>query len=322
MSWRALAVAAALVPVAARAQAPAVPEVCMIYPGTPANYAMRIEAALLAGLRDQRFEVGRDVTVTLRAADFDWARMPALAAECVARQPRVIAAISPTAVLAVHAATRSIPIVVQDLETDPVAAGLVVSLRRPGGNLSGFFFDFPDFGAKWLELVGEALPALQRIGVLWDPQTGTVQIAAVRALAAARGLALVEQQILELATLEQRFQALAEARVQAVLLMSSPVVSQNSKRFADLALAHRLPTITMFPEYAKAGGLMAYGPDIFAMYRPMGDMIGKVLRGAQPADLPIERPARMILVVNLATARALGVGLSPALLGRADEVVE
>ncbi len=306
----------------APARAQVAPEVCLLYPGAPENYEVRIGVALAAGLRDQRFEVGRDVTITVNAASFDWARMPALAADCVARQPRVIAAISPIAVLAAHAATRSIPIVVQDLETDPVAAGLVESLARPGGNLSGFFFDFPDFGAKWLELVGEALPALKRIGVLWDPKTGTVQIAAVRALAASRGLELIEQQVLDLATLEQRFQAFAEARVQAVLILSSPVVGQNSKRFAELALAHRLPTITMFPEYAHAGGLMAYGPDLFAMYRPMGEMIGKVLRGAQPAALPIERPARMILLVNLATARALGVGLPPSLLGRADEVIE
>jgi len=322
VSWRAAVAGAALVATGSAAHAQTPPEICMLYPGSAANYEIRIATPFNAGLRDQRFEIGRDVSLTLRAAGFDWARMPALAGDCVARQPRLIAAISPAAVLAARAATRTIPIVAQDLETDPVAAGLIESLARPGGNLSGFFFDFPDFGAKWLELIGETLPGLQRIGVLWDPQTGAVQIAAVRTLARARGLELVEQQAPDVAGLAARFQAFADARVPAVLMLSSPLIAQNSKHIAELALALRLPTITMFPEYAKAGGLMAYGPDIFAMYRPMGDMVGKVVRGARPADLPIERPSRMSLVVNLATARQLGITLPPALLGRADEVIE
>jgi putative ABC transport system substrate-binding protein len=131
-----------------------------------------------------------------------------------------------------------------------------------------------------------------------------------------------EQELPDLAVLEQRFQAFADRGVQAVLILSSPLVAPNSKRFADLALAHRLPTITMFPEYPPAGGLMAYGPDLLAMYRPWGEMIGKVLHGNKPADLPIERPSRMSLVVNLATARKLGVTVPPALLGRAEDVIE
>jgi putative ABC transport system substrate-binding protein len=158
--------------------------------------------------------------------------------------------------------------------------------------------------------------------VLWDPSTSALQVAAVRALATTRGLDLVEQPMPDMPSLETRFRTHADGGAQAVLVLSSPMVAANAKRFADLALAYRLPAITMFPEFAQAGGLIAYGPDALAMYRPIGATIGKVVHGAKPADMPIDRPSRMSLVVNLATARALGVTVPPALLGRADEVVE
>jgi putative ABC transport system substrate-binding protein len=318
-----LCAAAALASIPARAQsAPAPPpEVCLLYAGPPAALPERVEI-FSAGLGDQRLEVGRDVIVVPQAASFELGRLPALAADCVARKVRAIAAVAPAAVEAARAATRTIPIVALDLETDPVAGGVAESLARPGGNVTGIYFDFPEFSAKQLELMAEALPGLKRIGVLWDPSTGTARVGAGRALAAARGFDLVDQQMTDLPGLEARFQVLADAKVQALLIISSPLVPANRKRFADLALAHRLPAITTFPEFAQAGGLMSYGPDALALYRPLGEIVGKILRGANPAELPIDRPSRMSLIINLATARALGVTLPPALLGRADEVIE
>jgi putative ABC transport system substrate-binding protein len=314
--------AAVLAPLTAGAQtAPSKPpEVCLLYPGPEAALPERTDLVNL-GLADARLEVGRDVVLLAHAATFDQRRMQQAAADCVARDVRVIVAVA-SAVAAARSATRTIPIVALDLETDPIAAGLVESLARPGGNVTGIYFDFPDFSAKQLELLGEAVPGLKRVGVLWDPNTNTAQLPAVRALGAARGLELVEQQMTDGSELPARFQAFAEARAQAVLVLSTPLVLINRKQFADLALARRLPAITMFPEFAEAGGLMAYGPKTTVLYRPIGELAGKIVRGAKPADLPVERPARMSLVINLATAKALGMTVPPQLLGRADDVIE
>lgn len=294
----------------------------MIYPGTEETGRVRVMPGFTDGLRDQQLALERDVALHWQATGFAWERLPALVADCVARKVRAIAAISPRVVAAARAGTATIPIVAQDLETDPVAAGLIESLARPGGNVTGSFFDFPEFSAKWLELIGELVPGIGRIGVLWDPGTGGVQITAVRALAAARGLALVERELPDLTAAEPAFDAFAAARVQAVLMLSSPLIGPNGGVFARAALARRLPTVTMFPEFAEAGGLMAYGPDVVALYRPMGEMVARILKGAKPGELPIERPTRMRLLVNLATARTLGLSVPPALLARADGVIE
>ena len=315
--------AVALIAPEARAQtAGPAPELCVIHPGEPVSSQARIMPRLTAGLREQRIELGRDAVLVWLGASFAWDRLPGLAAECVARRARVIAPISPIGVAAVRAATRTIPIVAHDLETDPVAAGIVASLARPGGNLTGVYFDFPDFGAKWLELVAEALPGARRIGLLWDPATGPSRVAEIRTLAAARGFTLIEQEMPDLASLDARFRAFVGADAQAVLLLSSPLIGANPALFAAAAKTHRLPAITMYSQFAEAGGLMAYGPDLQETFHPLGALIGKVLRGADPATLPIDRPSRMRLLVNLTTAKALGITLSPSLLGRADEVIE
>lgn len=314
--------ALSLVAAGAHAQTAAIPEVCVLHPGDGPAARERLGPNFAAGLRDHRLEAGRDVIVTWHGASYDWARLPALVQACVAANARVIVPISPVVVAAARAATRTIPIVAHDMETDPVEAGLVESLARPGGTLTGIYFDFPEFGAKWLALVTEALPGITRIGLLWDPRTGRARTTEARILATARGLTLVEREMDGLDGLEAQFRGLVEDRVQAVLLLSSPLIGSDPRPFADLALKHRLPAITMFPSFADAGGLMAYGPDLIETYRPLGDLVGKVLRGANPATLPVDRPSRMRLVVNLATAKALGVTLPPAVLARADEVIE
>jgi putative ABC transport system substrate-binding protein len=319
----ALLCAAALGASLAQAQDPpsAVPEVCLLYPGPAAALPPRVDAFRL-GLADQGLVVGRNVGLAPHAAGFEAGGLTQAITDCVARNARVITAVSAAVVAAAHAATRTVAIVALDLETDPVAAGIVESFARPGGNVTGIYFDFPEFRAKWLQLLSEASPGITRIGVLWDPNAGATQLAAVRAIVKARGLQMTEQRILDLPSLDARFKALTDGGAQAVLMLSSPFVGSNPKLFADLAATHGLPAITMFPEFAQAGGLMAYGPDLIGLFRPLGDMVGKVVKGAKPAELPVDRPPRMRLIINLVTAKTLGLTLSPSLLARADEVIE
>lgn len=310
--------AAVVFPAAAQT---AIPEVGFLHPGNSAAGAPRL-AAVNEGLRSRGFVDGKNVSVVSRFADFDSARVDAFAAEFVDRKVSVLMAVGPQAVLAAHKRTTTIPIVAQDLESDPVKSGLVERLSRPGGNVTGMFFDFPDFSTKWLELLRETLPGLSKIGLLWDPRTGTVQLEAVTAAAVDRKLALETLKVSSPAEMDAAFQAAVDARAQAVLALSSPIFGTIPKQVADAALRHRMPTITLFPEYADAGGLMAYGTSLPDLFRQVGEMAGKVLAGAKPADLPVERPSRFELVVNLKTAAALGIAIPQVVQLRADRVVE
>ena len=313
--------AAAAWPLAARAQHANVQKVGFLYPGPLAAAKTRIPP-FLEGLRLAGFRVPEEVEVLSQIADGDPARLSPLAAELIVRKVDAIAAISTGAVQVVRAATAAIPIVAHDLETDPVATGLVASLARPGGNITGFFFDFPEFRTKWLQLLQEAVPQLSSVAALWDPATGPYQLKAIKEAA---GLLKLNLRILEVrspADLDGAVLAAAQSKVDALLILSSPVVGANSKRIADLTLGHRLPAVTLFPDFARAGGLMAYGPNLLDTYRQLGGMVAKVLRGTKPADLPVELPTKFELVINVKTAKALGIEVPPTLLARADEVIE
>jgi ABC-type uncharacterized transport system substrate-binding protein len=164
------------------------------------------------------------------------------------------------------------------------------SAARPGGNITGFFFDFPEFRTKWLQLLQEAIPRLSSVAALWDPATGPYQL---KAIEEAAGVLRLNLQILEVrspADLDPAFLAAAGLNADAVLILSSPIFGANSKVVADLALRHRLPAVTLFPDFARAGGLMAYGPNLLDSYRQLGGMVGKVLHGSKPANLPVELP--------------------------------
>jgi putative ABC transport system substrate-binding protein len=274
----------------------------------------------LEGLRVAGFRVPEEVEIISQVADGDPARLSPLAAELIARKVDAIAAISTGAVQIVRAATAAIPIIAHDLETDPVATGLVASLARPGGNITGFFFDFPEFRTKWLQLLQEAVPRLSSVAALWDPATGPYQ-----QIEEAAALLKLNLRILEVrgpADLDGAFLAAAQSKVDALLILSSPVFGANSKRVADLTLGHRLPAVTLFPDFARAGGLMAYGPNLLDTYRQLGGMVAKVLRGTKPADLPVELPTKFELVINVKTAKALGLEVPTSILLRADEVIE
>jgi len=313
---------AATWPLVARAQRAAnVPEVGFLYTGSASALPSRI-AALAEGLRSKGYVEGRNLALVTRSAELRADQFEPLVAELVQRNVRVLFAAGPVVVRHARAATASIPIVALDLESDPVKSGLVNSIARPGGNLTGLFFDFPEFSAKWLQLLIEAVPHLSRLAVLWDPTTAPVQLDTVSAEAKRRGLSLQVLQVQAPGEFEAAFSAASSGRADGLLILSSPLFGSNPKRLADLAAQHRLPAISLFPEFAQSGGLLAYGTNLIDLYIQAGALIGKVLDGAKPEDLPVERPSRFHFVINLKTAKALGLDVPSNMLALTDEVIE
>jgi ABC-type uncharacterized transport system substrate-binding protein len=314
--------AAAASPLAARAQEPARSrKVGVLHPGQSTTVSARV-VAIREGLSGPGNQRDLNVEVVIRLADGDLSRLPALAADLVNNHVDAIIAAAPPALQAAAGATTSIPVIAIDLESDPVASGFVMSLAQPGRNISGVFLDFPDFSAKCLQLLTEAVPTLAGVGVLWDPSTGPLQLKAVEAAAKGFGINLQVFEARRVADIAEAFYGLDRSRVQGVLLLSSPLIAGSPQLIADLATRRNLPMISLFPEIAREGGLLGYGPDIQGLFRQVGAMARKVLQGAKVAELPAERPTRFQLVINLKTAKALGIELPPTLLARADEVIE
>jgi len=313
---------AAAWPVGAQAQpASKAPRIGMLYPGPQAAVTIRAEAMLKGG-RASGYLPPAQIELVLRAADNDPARIAPLAAEIINANVDVIFAAANTVLQEFRAQQARIPIVGLDLETDPVENGTVTSLARPGGNITGVFLAFPDFASKVLQLLKETLPQLSRVAALWDPTTGTMQKTAIQQAADSLGLALDIMELRAVADFAGAFAAATKAGAGALLMLSSPLFGSSTRAVAELALHENLPGITLFPDFARAGGLLAYGPNLLDMYRQGGVMVGKLLQGRKPADLPIERPTEFQLVVNLKTAKALGVTIPTSILLRADEVIE
>jgi putative ABC transport system substrate-binding protein len=303
------------------ANAQAVRRVGFLHPGKVEAGNVRL-AAFAEGLRNKGFVDGRNVSIIVRAADYDPGRTAQFAAELIASKVDVLFAVGAKAIQEARTRTQSLPIVALDLEADPVASGFVQSLARPGGNLTGLFFDFAEFSGKWLEMMGEIIPGLKHVAAVWDPGTGPVQIDAAVTVARTRGVALEVIKVDSPSAMAPGFREAADKKVQAVLILSSPIFGTLARQTADLALAHRLPAITMFPEFAQVGGLIAYGTEQTDLFRQGGEFVGKVLAGANPADLPVERPSRILLAVNMKTAAALGLTIPQVVLLRAVQVIE
>ena len=260
----------------------------------------------------------------VRSAAGKPAAFPTYAAELVTRKVDVIYAQGPAAVNAAREATRMIPIVAMDWETDPVQAGWARSLARPGGNLTGIFLDIPALAGKWIELLRATAPGVRRFGLLWDATTGSAQLLAAQA--AAKGFG-IETQVMEVegaGDIETALRAGMRAGIGAIVVLSGPELSQSAhhKQIADFAARNRLPAISLFQGFSNAGGLMSYGHNQVNFTPRAGVLIGKILNGANPGDLAIELPTKFELVINLKTAKALGITIPQALRLRADELLE
>jgi putative tryptophan/tyrosine transport system substrate-binding protein len=278
-------------------------------------------AAFSDGIQASLREIA-EIEIVARFADNQLDRLPALAQELVEQGVRAICAAAPTAVGAARKATSAIPIIAMDLESDPVADGWATSLAHPGGNVTGVFLDLPGFSAKILQLLREAVPGISKVAVFWLPASGPRQLEAVRSAASALDLTLEVFEVGRPSEFEGAFQAAAKSKASGVLMLSSPLFASNPQVLADLALSNRLPAISIFPDFAQKGGLIAYGPDLLELYPQAGVMTRKLLQGASAADLPIERPTRFKLIANLKTASALRVTLPTSILLSADEVIE
>lgn len=218
--------------------------------------------------------------------------------------------------------TRTVPIVGIDLESDPVASGFAKSLARPGGNASGVWMDMPELVGKHLQLLREAVPRLDRVAVFWDDRFLGPQFAAVEAAARTSNIALSWVAVHKEAEFSGAMEQLLVRQPQALLVLSSPTVFASLPRVAELARDHRLPSICLFSNYADAGGLLSYGPDFSSMYRQLASYVHRIFKGAKVSDLPIERPTKFELAINLKTAKALELTVPRAVLTRADRVIE
>jgi putative ABC transport system substrate-binding protein len=283
--------------------------------------------AFRQGLRDLGYVEGRNLVMEYRSAEGNFERFPALAAELVALKVDVIVAVNPRAALAAKQATRTLPIVFIGVG-DPVTDGLVTSLARPGGNVTGLSLSAaPEIVGKRLELLTQAVPGVSRVAAVWQPggvPERTEKDILREADIAAQTLG-VRLQVVEArgpADFDRAFSDVTRERAGALTVLPSTMLFNERRRLVDLAAKHRLPAVYMAREFVDAGGLMAYGPDIADMYRRVGTYVDKILKGAKPADLPVEQPTKFELIINLKTAKALGLTIPPSLLARADEVIQ
>jgi len=309
-------------PLAVRAQQPAMPVIGFLNAASPDTNADRLRR-FHQGLKDTGYVEGENVAIEYRWAQGQLDRLPALAAELVRRQVAVIAAFGDIAAVAAKAATTAIPIVF-GVSENPVKAGLVASLNRPGSNATGINFLGAELGSKQLGLLHELVPAAVRVGLLVNPrvpQTETVT-RDVAAAASAIGLQIDVVEASESREIEAAFRTLVRNRADALVIGADPFFASRRLQLATLATRHAIPAIFNIREYAEAGGLMSYGTSLIETYRQVGIYTGKILKGAKPADLPVEQSSKFELIINLPTARALGLEVPPTLLARADEVIE
>jgi putative ABC transport system substrate-binding protein len=298
---------------------PTVSRVGVLYPGGSAPLSHRMEA-FRQGLREFGFVEGTNISIEIRHADGSSDRLASMAAELVRREVRVIATSGDFATRVVQQATTTIPIVA--FTDDLVGAGLVASYARPGGNTTGISILAPELNAKRLQLLKEMSPGIARVAVLWDPATGAAQLKAMEGVSRSLGVQLLILEVRGPNDLDGAFTTARNERAAAVNVLASPLLASFSHKIIDLAANNRLPAIYQWREQAEAGGLMSYGPILLDTWRQTGLLVGKVLRGAKPSDLPIEEPTNFELVINLKTATALGLRVSPSLLSRADQVIQ
>lgn len=312
-----LALAAAL-PALAQTAAKA-PRVGVLLFGTPdTDPNVR---SFRAGLRDLGYVEGRNIALEFHYAEGKPERLADLARELVRTRPDVIFALGGDVAPSVRTATSTIPIVVA-VSLDPVQSGLVANLARPGGNLTGVTFVSSDLAAKRLQLLKEIAPAVSRVGVLWNPDHVDPEYRETQAAGRTLGVQVHSLEVRAAGDLERAFQTAAAARVEAIVVVSSRLMAVNRQAIADLATRNRMLLVAGWGGWPQVGALFSYGPDLDVIVRLAATHVDKVLRGARPGDIPIEQPNKFELIINLKAARAHGLTVPPAILGRADRVLE
>ena len=310
-------------PLAAHAQQPAMPVIGFLHGASPGPYAPFLRG-FHQGLKEAGYTEGRNVAIEYRWAEDRYDRLPALAADLVDRHVTVIAAPNTPAALAAKAATTTIPIVFL-VGGDPVAIGLVASLARPGGNLTGVTNLTAQVGPKRLELLHALVPTAITVALLVNPSSPELAEPQSQELqVAARSLGL-QLHVLNASTereIDMAFATVVQLRPGGLVIVPDPFFTNRSDRLAALALRHAIPTVFHYPEFTAAGGLLSYGSNLRDLLRWSGLYTGRILKGEKPADLPVQQATKVELIINLKTARALGLEVPPSILVRADEVIE
>ena len=315
----ALAFGILLAPLSSEAQQPGkIPRIGWLM----VNWSQRSEA-FREGLRELGYVEGQNVVVEQRNVESKLDRLPDLAAELVHLKVNVIVALEPPAVRAAQRATKTIPIVMRSTD-DPVEAGFVSSLARPGGNITGATSISTELTGKRLELLKEVIPRLSRVGVLWDPDFPGGKVIFKDAEASARqlGLRLQSVEARRAGEFESAFRGATKQHAQAVITLRNPLIVNEKKRIADLAQKSRLPVIYDERDFVEGGGLMSYGTNLIDLYRRAATYVDKILKGAKPADLPVEQPTKFELIINLKAAKQIGLTIPPNVLARADKVIK
>jgi putative ABC transport system substrate-binding protein len=318
----ALSILVASLAVAAE-QAPKIARIGWPAPATPAAQAHLLEA-FRQGLRERGRLEGKTFVLVPRYAEAKAERLPEIARELVSLKVDVIVALGDTAIATIKQQTRTIPIVMA-ASTDPVGTGLVASLARPGGNVTGLSMSAPDLSGKRLELLKEVVPPLSRVAFLWNPDVRGAVLDYNQTEVAARSLGLQLQSVEAVRTedLDRAFSAITEQRAQALVVASpNPVTFTNRRRIASFAQSHRLPSMYANRDHVDAGGLMAYGPSVADLYRRAATFVDTILEGTKPADLPVEQPTKFEFVISLKAAKAIGLTIPPSLLQRANQIID
>lgn len=278
-------------------------------------------AAFLGGLRELGYAEGRNVTLDYRHARGRPELVAELGPQVASLKPDVIVVLGGDMVPAVKEATSTLPIVMLT-SNDPVEAGVVASFARPGGNITGVAFVSSETASKRLEFLKQAVPSLTRIAVLWSPDHPDGEYRNAEAAGRRLGVQIQSLEVRRLADFDAAFEAATRARAEALMVVSSRLMNLNRDRILDFAGKRRLPVVSGWGPWVDAGGLMSYGPDLDILARSAATHVDKILKGARPADLPVEQPTKFELVINLRTAKALGLTIRPALLARADRIIE
>ena len=305
-------------------QAGKVPRVGVLFAGSRSDPAFqRAVDAFQQGLVELGYVEGRSIAIEYREAQGKYERLPDLAAELVRLKVDVIVGATVPTIQAARQATKTIPIVMT-LIADPVATGLVANVARPAGNITGLSTMAPDLMGKQLELLREVLPKASRVAVLWNPAnpSNALQLREAQDAARALGVRLQPLEVRDPTEFEKAFAAMTRERAGALLVLSDSTLLTQRERIADLAAKSRLPAVSGVRAHAEAGGLIAYGANIFDIWRRAATYVDKILKGAKPGDLPVEQPTKFELVINLKTARAIGLTIPQSLLLRADEIIQ